>query len=178
MTDCTKCIYYYFKKKSDNTVIPDCMENRLKHINDVTIEMPTDCPAFVEKNNTISEEIFRQNNPYTATLCSLKGVEYTDEEPDNVIRDRLLKKIEEEKKEQKKKLYVRWLDSGYSIRSDIWQTREEIENLLNELKEVETIGFVVAENDKWIVLAQSVNMDMLRGGYIILKSNILEQREV
>lgn len=47
------------------------------------------------------EYIAQQNNPYTATggglryLCNLRNVEYSDDEPDNVIRDRLLAKIHE-----------------------------------------------------------------------------------
>lgn len=77
-----------------------------------------------------------------------------------------------------KKFYVKWIDSGYSIRSDVWQTQEEVESLLNELKEVETIGFLVSDNEDWIILAQSVNMDMIRGGYLIYKRNILEKKEL
>lgn len=54
---------------------------------------------------TIEEEmeyIAQQNNPYTATggglryLCNLRNVEYSDDEPDNLIRDRLLVKIQNE----------------------------------------------------------------------------------
>ena len=180
MSKCTNCKHFI---PVDNFYAYFSCELGLLENKD-NIESVENCKYF-EKNevNTLFQYVAQQNNPYTATgdalksLCRLKKVEYIEDEPDNVIRDRLLMKIEEEKN-QKKKLYIRWFDSGYSIRSDIWQTKEEVENLLNELKEVETIGFVIAENDKWIVLAQSVNMDMIRGGYIILKSNIIEQREV
>lgn len=49
------------------------------------------------------EYIAMQNNPFTAIggglryLCKLRNVEYSDDEPDNIIRDRLLQKIENEK---------------------------------------------------------------------------------
>ena len=76
------------------------------------------------------------------------------------------------------KVYVKWIDSGYSIRSDIWQTQEEVLGLINELKEVETVGFLLCETPEWIALAQSRNMDMLRGGYIIYKKNIVKYNEI
>lgn len=76
------------------------------------------------------------------------------------------------------KVYVKWIDSGYSLRGDIWQTEDEIEDLLKELKEVETVGFLIQDNSEWIVLAQSRNLDMVRGGYIIYKKNIVEFKQL
>ena len=77
-----------------------------------------------------------------------------------------------------KRFYVKWIDSGYSLRGDLWQTEEEIVNLVNELKEVETVGFLLYDDEEWIVLVQSSNLDMFRGGYIIYKKNIIEYKEV
>ena len=75
-------------------------------------------------------------------------------------------------------LYLKWVDSGYSIRSDIWQTQDEVKDLLNELKVCDTVGFLIEETDDWVVLAQTTNMDLIRGGYIIYKANILERNEL
>lgn len=77
---------------------------------------------------------------------------------------------------------IRWIDSGFSLRSDLWQTIDEIKDLLSENKIVYTVGYNVYENEDWVVLIQSVNIanmnpdeDLYRGGYFIYKKNILER---
>ena len=78
---------------------------------------------------------------------------------------------------------ITWIDSGYSLRSDIWQNSEEILELVKMPKEVITIGFNIFENDTWICLAQSIHTDdvdgdVYRGGYFILKKTIIDRREL
>lgn len=78
---------------------------------------------------------------------------------------------------------IKWLDSGFSLRADIWQSLDEIKELLDESKYVHTVGYNVFENDDWVVLIQSVNLpnfdennDLYRGGYFICKKNIVERK--
>lgn len=73
---------------------------------------------------------------------------------------------------------IRWIDSGFSLRSDIWQTLDEVKELLGESKEVSTCGYNIYEDENWVVLVQSVNKgeeDLIRGGYFIYKPCILER---
>jgi len=77
--------------------------------------------------------------------------------------------------------YIKWTDSGYSIRSDVWQTPDEIKNLVEHNKEVETIGYNIYEDSDWICLVQSVHYDefdgeVARGGYLIYKKCIIERK--
>ena len=79
------------------------------------------------------------------------------------------------------KEFVIWIDSGFSLRSDIWQTKEEIKELLNESKVVETLGFNIYEDEDWLVLAQSINKteeSLIRGGYFIYKPCIRYRQKV
>ena len=73
---------------------------------------------------------------------------------------------------------IRWIDSGFSLRSDVWQTLEEVKDLLDESKEVCTTGYNVYEDENWVVLVQSINKgeeDLIRGGYFIYKPCIIER---
>lgn len=76
--------------------------------------------------------------------------------------------------------YIKWIDSGFSLRSDIWQNVEDIIDLLKDNKTVETVGFKVYEDLDWLVLVQSINEtddgSLYRGGYFIYKKNIVERR--
>ena len=77
--------------------------------------------------------------------------------------------------------YVKWIDSGFSLRSDIWQDIEDIAELLKDNKTVETVGFKVYEDLDWLVLVQSKNEidngpNLYRGGYFIYKKNIVERK--
>ena len=78
---------------------------------------------------------------------------------------------------------ITWIDSGYSLRSDLWQSPEEISELIKMPKEVVSIGFNVFENDTWVCLVQSIHTDevdgdVYRGGYFILKKTIINRREL
>lgn len=79
--------------------------------------------------------------------------------------------------------HIKWIDSGFSLSSHIWQDKDELINLLEEQdRTVDTVGYNVFENTDWIILAQSVNCptgyekeDLFRGGYIIYKKTIVER---
>lgn len=75
-------------------------------------------------------------------------------------------------------VYVKWLDSGYSLLADRWQDIEDVKNLKDEIKPIETVGFLLEESTDYIILAQSYSCseNSVRGGYIIYKKNILERR--
>lgn len=73
-------------------------------------------------------------------------------------------------------VYVKWIDSGYSLRGDLWQTIDEVKQLKNELKEVETVGILIEDDSDWLIVATSLNLDMIRGGYLIFKKNILKMK--
>lgn len=74
-------------------------------------------------------------------------------------------------------VYVKWLDSGYSLLADRWQDIEEVKALKDTIKPVETVGFLLEESADYLVLAQSYSEseNSVRGGYIIYKKNILER---
>lgn len=71
--------------------------------------------------------------------------------------------------------HIKWIDSGFSLRADLWQSIDDIKELLKYNKIIDTIGFVVYENDEWVILVQSINClsseddDSFRGGYFIYK---------
>lgn len=80
---------------------------------------------------------------------------------------------------------ISWIDSGFSISSNVWQDVEDIKELLENNKTVNTIGYNVYENDNWVVLVQSINEptdnreeDLFRGGYFIYKPCILTRQEL
>lgn len=77
-------------------------------------------------------------------------------------------------------VYVKWVDSGYSLHTDRWQDIEDVKNLKNEIMPIETVGFLLEESENYIILAQSYSCseNSVRGGYIIYKKNILERRTV
>jgi metal-dependent hydrolase (beta-lactamase superfamily II) len=77
-----------------------------------------------------------------------------------------------------KMYYVKWVDSGFSLLGDVWQSREEINEILKESKVVETVGFHCGETEDWLILGQSMNQNLIRGGYFIYKKNILEIKEL
>ena len=81
-----------------------------------------------------------------------------------------------------RKEQIKWIDSGYSLRSDIWQSIIEIEDLVKMSKEVLTVGYNIYEDENWICLAQSyhaddIDGDVIRGGYFIYK-NCIEERKI
>ena len=77
-------------------------------------------------------------------------------------------------------VYVKWVDSGYSLLADRLQDIEDVKNLKNEIMPIETVGFLLEESENYIILAQSYSCseNSVRGGYIIYKKNILERRTV
>jgi len=42
---------------------------------------------------------------------------------------------------------IKWIDSGFSLRADIWQTLDEIKELLSENKCVHTVGYRIYEDE-------------------------------
>lgn len=72
-------------------------------------------------------------------------------------------------------VYVVWRDSGFSLIADKWQDIEEVKNLSKEIGLIETVGFVIDENENYLTLAQTVDgeQNQIRGGYIILRQNIV-----
>ena len=68
--------------------------------------------------------------------------------------------------------YIQWIDSGISLLGDVWQTKQDLLDIVKNIKLTETVGFVVYEDDKWIALAQTTNDEQIRGGYFIYKRNI------
>lgn len=77
-------------------------------------------------------------------------------------------------------IYVAWLDSGFSLLADRWQDIDDVKELHKELGLMETVGFLIEENDEYITLAQTINenQNQVRGGYIILKKNIVHKANV
>ena len=77
-------------------------------------------------------------------------------------------------------VYVKWQDSGYSLLADKWQNIEDVKSLKDEIKPIETVGILIDESDDYIVLAQSLarSENEVRGGYIILKKNILKRFDI
>ena len=75
-------------------------------------------------------------------------------------------------------VYVKWLDSGYSLLADRWQDVDEVKKLKDTIKPIETVGFLLEESADYLILAQSYSEseNTVRGGYIIYKKNILERR--
>lgn len=75
-------------------------------------------------------------------------------------------------------VYVKWLDFGYSLLADRWQDIEDVKKLKDEIKPIETVGFLLEESADYLILAQSysVSENSVRGGYIIYKKNILDRR--
>lgn len=52
-------------------------------------------------------------------------------------------------------VYVKWVDSGYSLRTDRCQDVEDVKNLKDEIKPIETVGFLLEESADYLILAQS-----------------------
>lgn len=75
-------------------------------------------------------------------------------------------------------MYVEWIDSGFSLLADKWQEIEYVKELPKTIKPIKTTGFLIEETEKWIILAQSIaeSEEEIRGGYIILKSNIIKSK--
>lgn len=75
-------------------------------------------------------------------------------------------------------IYVKWIDSGYSLLADRWQDIEDVKGLKDTIKPIETVGFLLEESADYITLAQSYSEseNSVRGGYIIYKKNIIERR--
>ena len=72
--------------------------------------------------------------------------------------------------------YIKWMDSGISLIGNVWQTMDEVKDIIKENKSTETIGFKLYEDKDWVFLAQTTNDEQIRGGYFIYKKCIIEQR--
>ena len=77
-----------------------------------------------------------------------------------------------------KMVYVRWIDSGISLLGNVWQTKEEIQEIVENNEPTETVGMLIHEDHDWIVVAQTINGDQYRGGYCIYKQNIMHMEEL
>ena len=77
-------------------------------------------------------------------------------------------------------VYVMWKDSGFSLLADRWQDIDEVKSLKDEIKPIETVGFLLDETDDYITLGQSIarSENSVRGGYIILKKNIIARYDI
>lgn len=75
-------------------------------------------------------------------------------------------------------LKIIWVDSGFSLDGAVWQSKEDIEDIVKELKATHTVGYLVYEDDDWLGLAQTVNDEQIRGGYLIYKKNIIVREEL
>jgi len=78
----------------------------------------------------------------------------------------------------KKIVYVRWIDSGISLLGNVWQTKEEIQEIVENNEPTETVGILIHEDNDWIIVAQTINGDQFRGGYCIYKPNITQMEEL
>jgi hypothetical protein len=91
-------------------------------------------------------------------------------------------KIEEEREKkikytENKIISVVWIDSGISV-INRWENPEEIlKDIDLEKKPVKTVGFLLKEDDDWIVLATSLNERSINGGFAVYKKNIIERKE-
>lgn len=75
-------------------------------------------------------------------------------------------------------LKVIWMDSGFSLDGTVWQDKTEVEDIAKNIKTTTTVGELVYEDDKWLGLAQTINDNQIRGGYLIYKQNILVRQEL
>ena len=75
-------------------------------------------------------------------------------------------------------VYVQWIDSGFSLLGNVWQSEEEIMDVVENIPIAETVGFLLKETKEWIVLVQTAADTQYRGGYIIYKKNIVSMRSL
>ena len=75
-------------------------------------------------------------------------------------------------------VYVQWIDSGFSLLGNVWQSEEEIMDVVENIPITETVGFLLKETKEWIVLVQTTADTQYRGGYIIYKKNIVRKMEL
>ncbi len=75
--------------------------------------------------------------------------------------------------------YLVWLDSGMSLIADKWQELDDIKAARDNIKSTYTTGFVVDENEDWLILATTIEdtYGQIRGGHVIYKKNILERKD-
>jgi len=72
-------------------------------------------------------------------------------------------------------MYIQWIDSGISMANNIWQPVEDCVDIIKNTSITETIGIKVYEDKNWILLAQTINDEQIRGAYAIYKKNIIKQ---
>lgn len=72
-------------------------------------------------------------------------------------------------------MYVQWVDSGISMANNIWQPLEDCVNEIENTQLTETVGIKVYEDKNWLLLAQTINDEQIRGAYAIYKKNIIKQ---
>ena len=77
-----------------------------------------------------------------------------------------------------KMVYVQWIDSGLSLLGNVWQSEEEIMDVVENIPVAETVGFLLKETKNWIVLVQTVADTQYRSGYIIYKKNVVSMRSL
>lgn len=77
-----------------------------------------------------------------------------------------------------KMVYVQWIDSGFSLLGNVWQSEEEIMDVVENIPVAETVGFLLKETKEWMVLVQTEADNQYRGGYIIYKKNIIRKIEL
>lgn len=77
-------------------------------------------------------------------------------------------------------VYVVWKDSGFSLLADRWQEIDDVKSLKDDIGQMETVGFLIDEDNEYITLAQTLhrNQGQIRGGYVILKKNILFRADI
>lgn len=74
--------------------------------------------------------------------------------------------------------FVEWIDSGISLLGNVWQTFDEVNSIAENAELTETVGFLIYESQDWIILAQTINDNQVRGGYCIYKKNIKTMRRL
>jgi hypothetical protein len=80
------------------------------------------------------------------------------------------------KKRNKKVHYIKWIDSGIAI-INRWQDIADLkDNLRDYQKTAESVGFLIKEDEDWVVLATTWHNDEIICGQAVYKKNIIERR--
>ena len=48
------------------------------------------------------------------------------------------------------RIFVEWVDSGMSLDGSVWQTKEDLNEIINGIKTCKTVGFLLKETKDWI----------------------------
>jgi hypothetical protein len=80
-------------------------------------------------------------------------------------------------KNKKRKIhYIKWIDSGIAL-INRWQDIADLkENLKDYQKEAESVGFLIKEDEDWVVLATTIHDNEIICGQGVYKKNIIERR--